>query len=266
MMRPKPVIVGTATVLLLSMLSGSVNAAGNGNANCGIPLTRFAGETDSPAATGICAHLDPQLLAICTQPNGERRATFAWSAVQLQQLGCSQGGCPNSIIQIGRGTCYDIAIPYGCSGTGAKLLTAWGRDPQAAGCAGTSLVIPFPFSHGPAPLDNGYHYYRVSVQGSTWQFDHWPKGKALQVVRWIPASNICWLSREAAMFNETWNVGDALGGSVANHYQFMHGTVMDSVGAPWIPISIEQPCDDWPTGIFHCEVTGIQQLETWTDR
>ena len=125
-----------------------------------------------------------------------------------------------------------------------------------------------PVKHGPAPTDTGLHYYRVVDDGSWWRFDHWPKGEAVTTVRLLSRSAICWTDREGNTFNETWNSGDALGGSNANHYNLLSMTRQISVGGGWSATSLDAaaPCTYVPGGVYMCDVTASQAWEAWTNR
>ena len=70
-------------------------------------------------------------------------------------------------------------------------------------------------------------------------------------------------------FSETWDRGDALGGSATNHYNFLSMTRLTAGGA-W-QATLNQPCftnaanPPVPT-FYHCDETGQQAWEAWTDR
>lgn len=209
--------------------------------------------------------MDPQSLLLCTNPiPGAQSASWGWSAVQLSSSACNGGSCPNSILQIGRGACR--FSPYsGCqNGTAQRLFVAYGRDNEADGCSGLSDILPVPNDRGAAPTDTGIHYYRVYLDGSTWRFDHWPKGKAVTQTFTLADSIVCWTARDGVTFNETWDRGDALGGTSTNHYNFLSMTRLTAGGA-W-QATLNQPCGHTVLPEYNCLVTGQQAWEAWTDR
>lgn len=246
--------------------------AGNGTADCGAWHPRFGAMIDPANVTGFYTHLDSQALSPCTDPPPEpTRASFAWSAIERDSVnGCTSGSCPNSIVQVGRGICNDPANPTGCRNAGQRLLRAWGRDSEAYGCSGLGDVVPAPHDYGAAPTDTGLHYYRVWRDATAWHFDHWPKGHPVsELLPAVSVANVCWSSRpEAAAFNETWNQGDALGGSTSNHYNFVSTTKQVAVGGAWSPTTFDpsDPCTVIDRGIYLCDVTGAQSFEVWTNR
>jgi hypothetical protein len=218
-----------AATLALSTLLAQPNAAlaGSPTANCnGVYSAGFATTWDSLAYKGYYSHLDPQTLAICTSPvPGGPSASWGWSAVGATSASCNDPilGCPLSIVQIGRGACR-YSVYESCQGTGQRLFAAYGRSEASDGCEGLDDILPVPLNRAPAPTDTGLHYYRVWLDGSTWRFDHWPKGQAVTQVFVVAASLICWTSRAGLSFNETWERGDAVGGSATNHYNFQSMT------------------------------------------
>lgn len=242
----------------------SATYGANGAANCAGESALGAGNFHPGSTTGIYAHLDPQPLQICLHANGLKRGSFSWSAIQAVQP------CADCILQIGRGWCDDPLNLGHCHNQGQRVFTSWGRNPAVAGCAGFSEIDPVPKDRGPAPQDNGYHYYRVAIDGASYRFDHWPKGQAL-VLEWSLLVNaVCWRgSSEAVTFVERWNDGDALGGFDANHYQVLH--ITGRGGGAWTPVVLNpnDDCDSDPGGLFNpynCDITGSQAWEAWTSR
>jgi hypothetical protein len=224
----------------------------------------FAGTVDAVAYNGYYSHLDPQTLFLCTNPDpGTPSASWGWSAVQATSGSCSQqDGCPRSIVQIGRGACRYSAYAD-CNGTAQRLWVAYGRDSGVTGCAGLQNIDPIPLDRAAAPTDTGLHYYRVWRDGSTWKFDHWPKGQAVVQVFSISSSLICWTQREGVSFSEIWDRGDGLGGSTANHYNYQSMTRLTQ-GGVW-QATLNQPCGATGDPYF-CDETGQQKWEAWTDR
>lgn len=266
-MRPLRILLAAVLLSSLLLVTGAHPvAAANGAANCGGLSVLGAGNFHNAFTSGIYAHLDPQLLQLCLNPAGNtQRGSFSWSAIQYA------GECPNCILQIGRGICDDPLNSDDCDNQGQRVYTSWGRDPSVSYCSTKSRILPTPVDRGPAPQDNGYHYYRVAISGGSFVFDHWPKGQPL-VSEWsIPVGEVCWrLNAIGATFVERWNSGDALGGSDANHYQVLHVTGRTGLD-PWLPsaMNANQPCASDPGGSFnpyHCDITGTQAWKAWTSR
>lgn len=188
------------------------------------------------------------------------------AAVGNKPTACNPAGtCQLSLVQVGRGACR--YSPYsGCqNGTAQRIFVSYGRDPHATGCSGMTEIRPVPLDRGAVPGDTGLHYYRVWQDGSTWRFDHWPKGGTVVQVFSISASLICWTQREGLTFSESWNAGDALGGHAANHYNYMSMARLPSVGGTWVADTISS-CATTPFPIYNCSVTASQKWEVWTNR
>ena len=263
-LRKIAVIVGMA----LAMTVPSVALAADGSAACGAVVHRFAYTIDPLGDNGFYSHLDPQALHLCTGDANTTRGSFSFAAVERTYPGgCSIGTCPNSIIQIGRGLCFDPLNPSCFPNSGQRLIVGWGRDPEAVGCTGRTLVRAVPEDKGPAPTDTGLHYYRVHDDPTgIWRFSHWPKGQPVVTVKSVDESQICWGVREGVTFNETFNVGDSLGGYAANHYNFLSMTRLQNQSGSWEP-SLGYQCGlANQLAVDHCATTGQQAWEAWSDR
>jgi hypothetical protein len=259
-------VVGVLSGGLLLIGAPAVSAS-NGSALCGTFLQQTAAEQDTMAKSGFYSHLDPQAMALCTGDAFATRASFSWVAIEQSTAYCSPS-CGNSIVQIGRGSCYEPA-DSNCVGGPQRLVYAFGRDPGADGCAGLDTILAATHDAGPAPTDTGLHYYRVfhSASAGLWYFDHWPKGQGVTIVATIPDSKICWKEPIGSTFNEVWNSGDAVGGYAANHYNFLSMTRQETVGGSWIP-SLGNSCIDDPilSAPYFCHTTPPQAWEGWTAR
>lgn len=264
-------VAGVIAALIMHFGPG-VAVAGPPTANCnGAYSSAFASTYDSLASKGYYSHLDPQTLMLCSNPvPGGPSGSWGWSSLIRTNASCSDGdGCPNSIVQIGRGACR-YSQYSGCqNGTAQRLFAAYGRDGGAQGCQGLNDIEPVPLDRGAAPTDTGLHYYRVWLDGSTWRFDHWPKGQSVTQAFTLSASIICWTQRQGVSFAESWDRADALGGSTTNHYNFLSMTRM-TAGGVWQP-TLGQPCvvsvSNPPIPYFyHCDETGAQSWDAWTDR
>jgi len=117
--------------------------------------TTLAGELDPAAVSGYYSHLDPQGLLACTNQTGSRWGVFSFAALQTEA--CNAGICKNSIVQIVRGRCFEFGHPFCQNQAAQQLITGWGRDPEAPGCANRGRRLAVPVVHGDAPVDNGFH-------------------------------------------------------------------------------------------------------------
>lgn len=212
--------------------------------------------------SGYYSHLDSQATLLCGNPlPATASGSFKWVAMSTNVCG---PGCL-AIMQIGRGRCI---FGSGCdAGPGQRLIVAWGVDHRAPGCAGWMERNPTPIDAGAAPTDTGLHYYRVVTDGLNWHFDHWRKGQAFQIALTLSAGSQCFGQRLGYTFDETWDHGDALGGSAVNHNNYLSMTRQETIGGPWLATNLTgQPCLlDPALSYFHCSVTASQAWESWTD-
>jgi hypothetical protein len=160
---------------------------------------------DGGAKHGVSGTIDGQDLHQCTQPGPiEQSGTFGWSA--LGDGGSGSGG-GSVIMQIGIGKCR---IPGFNCGSDMRFMWAWGRDSSAPGCSGWSHITANVQTL--SGWDGAAHDYKVYHKNNYWRFYVGLTEKAN-----IPDSWICWTPTRAWWFSETWDSGDALGGTSGNH-------------------------------------------------
>ena len=249
--------------LLLAIVyqfSSAAPAFAADNANCsddGLAHYHFAGDEyyNGGQKHGASGTIDGQDLHQCTNPDGvEVSASFAWSA--LGDGGSGMGG-GSVIMQIGIGKCRAPGF-FGC-GSDMRYLWAWGRDPSAPGCSGWSHIDATPNSL--SGYDGAAHDYKVYHKDDRYRFYVGTTEKTS-----IPESWICWTPTRAWWFSETWDGGDALGGSLSNHLRTISTNYANAEDGGFFWTGLAAPCK-WPGGgIYHCTVVSATQVDTWTDR
>jgi hypothetical protein len=246
-----------ATLAILLSLSSPVPTLAADNANCNSGTQYFfSGMWVTGQKHGSSGTIDGQDLHMCTSPGAfEESGTFAWSAV-------GNWNYSETIVQIGIGKCRD-EFNFGC-GESMRYLWAWGRNPSAPGCSGKSLRLPVPSSL--SGYDGVAHDYKVYHKNNAWRVYVGVTEKTS-----VSESEICWTPNVAEWFSETWDAGDALGGSVGNklvtnstNYANAEngGFFWTSFGGPYP----NESCSFEPGGVRKCQITGGQKFQTWTDR
>lgn len=251
----RPLVLAAAASLLLSASLSTPTFAAD-NAHCNPDGLWQAGMIVNGQKHGASGTIDGQDLNQCTSPDlFETSGTFAWSAVQ-------NGGWPETIVQIGIGKCRDPGN-FGC-GSDMRYLWAYGRNPNAPGCSGKSLRIPAPSSL--SGYDGAAHDYKVYHKNNAWRVYVGNTEKTS-----VSESEVCWTPAEAVWFSETWDTGDALGGSVGNKLVTNSTNYANAENGGFFWTNFPGPfpneaCSAEPGGVRKCQITGAQKFQTWTDR
>jgi hypothetical protein len=203
---------------------------------------------------GVRANFDDQGLDLCLNPRpGEGSASTAWVAIQGPPvpLGVEYG----NIVQVGHGRCRPIA-GGGCNGN-MQDGWAWGRWSGSSGCAGMSNKAPTGVWFG---VWSGGGTYSVVEDGDN---DITATTPSVQATIF----NICWANQTVAVFGETHDFGDALGGFPANHFQFTFKQFKTSAAGGWM--TLPNACNarfQAPDPPFECLANPNGALELWTNR
>lgn len=252
-MKLRPIPISLATVVLLTtLLVGPASA--NHTANCNdLYQNRWSGQKVDGAKHGASGTLEGQALDQCTNPGGiEVSGSFAFSNVERQ-------GTANSIVQIGIGRCRKPGI-NGCDST-MRNYWAWGRDSSAPGCAGFA-------SRGPEPelvsnWSGAAADYKVYHKTDRWRFYI-----GLTEVKSIPEGSICWTATDASWFGESWDVGDAIGGTVANKFRISltNYANAENGGFFWTAFNAAANCNISVGAPYLCDIVNGTTIDIWTNR
>lgn len=191
--------------------------------------------------------------SLCTNPRiGEGSASTGWVAIQ--------GVGTNDIVQMGHGVCR----PAGGAGCNTVMQDgwAWGRTSTSPGCSGFANKLPtgnWLGSHSPggvySVVEEAAHDYSLSSTNHG---------------AWISTSSVCWTNDTVAVFVESHDFGDALGGSAANNFNFTEKQFKTSAAGGWMALpnqcNARQRAGGALEAIFKCSATADGALRTWTDR
>ena len=197
---------------------------------------------------GIRATFDFHALNLCTNPRpGEGTASVAWVDIQ------GPGGY--DIVQVGFGACGPIA-GGGCN-NGMQDGYAWGRTSSSPGCAG----------------------YMSRAPSGTW-LGAWSNGGVFQITEaangtetlstpsftvTLNAATACWTNKYVGLFNESYDYGDALGGSSGIPFTYTNKQFMTAAGGAWL--TLPNACNFtsfFLEDVFKCD-TQPGALRTWTE-
>lgn len=203
---------------------------------------------------GIRATFDGQSLDLCLNPRqGEGSASTAWVAIQgpPAALGIPFG----NIVQMGYGKCR-------VGGEGCNILMqdgyAWGRWSGSPGCSGYSDRAPTGRWLG--SWSGAGAYSVIEEADGDFQLNSPLHGI------WISDASICWTNETVAVFVETLDYGDGLGGFVGNTVDFTQKQFRTAPGGAWL--SLPTLCNgrlNAPDPPFECAPNG-ETLTLWTDR
>lgn len=255
-MRSRVAIILTSLIASMLAFAAPVAAADFGNCANNYPNgINFAGY-DGPSGGqkhGVSATIDGQVIHQCSNPGFiVTTGSFAW--VGLDGGGGSDG---NVIMQLGDGECRDPGI-NGCD-SGFHWYYAWGRDASATGCAG--------FSHrnsSPQTLsgyDGAAHDFKVYHQNNAWRFFI----GSTQVTS-VSEASMCWTPTNATWFEETWDPGDALGGSLADKLGTNLANYANAENGGFFWASFPSTCKYNPAAPRHCVRVNSTSFNVWTDR
>jgi hypothetical protein len=137
-------------------------------------------------------------------------------------------------------------------------MYAYGRTAGSSGCEGWATKVPTPVSLGGHSAGGTYSVVEEA--------DHDYSLSSPNFGVSISTNSICWTNRYVSTFVETWDYGDALGGSVDNHFNFSARQFKTSAGGAWMTLptkcNTRTAAADPP---FKC-LANSGVLETWTSR
>lgn len=182
----------------------------------------------------------------------EISGSFAFSNVERQ-------GTDNSIVQIGIGRCRKPGV-NACDST-MRNYWAWGRDRSAPGC---STFV----SRGPEPelvsnWNGAAANYKVYHKTNRWRFY-----SGATEVKSIPEASICWTPTDASWFGESWDVGDAIGGTAANKFRISSTNYANAEngGFFWTAFDAVPDCNISVGGPYLCDIVNGTTIDIWTNR
>lgn len=194
--------------------------------------------------------MENQTLGLCTTAADDDNGSAVYVSIE------EDGGHAYDIAQVGVYKCeYAIAM---CTGSIGQFY-AWGRHNSQPGCSGFSNVEPLGTRVGGLP--SGTWFFEVLRTSSAWKFSI--NGV---VVESLPASTICWTRKRASWVGESWDTGDAIGGSAANPFALLGALYEPSVAGQWLSPSwsLGDMCNVSSAAKYKCNATNGQAFNLWT--
>lgn len=204
------------------------------------------------AKHGTSGTVEGRTLQMCTSPNVplEVDGTFYFSNIEATSPSF------RDLIQIGFGQGRSPTIP-----AGMRYYSGWGRSTSTAGCSGYSNRDPFATDEG--AYVKASHDYKVYHQTSNWRLFVDSSEKLT-----VAEDSICWSPGRATWFAETWDSGDRIGGTEADHVSVTSMNYATAAGGGFFytNFNASDPCNysvDPPTA-YKCDITSAKSIDLWT--
>lgn len=137
---------------------------------------------------------------------------------------------------------------------------AWGRTNSSPGCGAFANRLPTGSwlggysGGGPmSVIEEADHDYSLSSD---------------EFGVWLSTNTICWTNNTVAIFVETHDFGDSLGGSAANTFNFRDREFKTSAAGAWMALpnqcNARNPAN--LSVVFKCQANADGSMRTWTDR
>ncbi len=144
---------------------------------------------------------------------------------------------------------------------GIRYFTAWGRSQSTPGCSGFSNKDPVANDMG--AYASASHDFKVYHQTNAWRLlvDSTQKSQ-------VAEASICWTPGKSSWFGETWDAGDQMGGTAANHLTVasMNYANAENGGFFWTNFDAAQACNYSAAApaAYKCDITGTRAIDIWT--
>jgi hypothetical protein len=250
------VILSLWLAVMVPWLGGSsVLASGSANCSEGGQHSRFLAQHAQTTATrqGAKATFEVWNLVQCTNPGPvEISGSSIWSSVEP-----TDGGAYD-ILQMGAANCR---YPGVCL-AGMHYYFAAGLTHTTPGCS--AFQDTWPILNSAGSWVSATHTYTVQHRNNEWDLlvDSTTKTAYVEAA-------VCWTPRKSVWFGESFDYGDQIGGTYADHLTVSGAQYTTTEGGGWVAtaFSAANPCNDVPSvAPFYCDVTGIQSFDIWTDR
>jgi hypothetical protein len=236
-----------ATFAPAVVAADAINCTGESGVN------RWSGHSIGGVFHGNSGTAEGQDLHQCNNPALiEINGTFYWTNVE-------HGGTFNDIVQVGMAKCRQ---PINCS-SNMFYVRGWGRQHTTPGCSGFSdvapVTIPVSLSWNGAARD--YKVYHLN--------NRWRMFVGLNEVYSVAEASICWYPGLASWFGESWDIGDAIGGSLGNHLRVTetNRTSCENCGFVYTSFNASAACNyGTVSGPFFCDIINGTTLDVWTNR
>lgn len=217
---------------------------------------RWSGEGLNGAFHGNSGTAEGQDLHQCNNPALiEINGTFYWTNVE-------GGGGFNDIVQVGMGKCRE---PGTFCSSDMGYFRGWGRTGKTSGpCAGFSDVAPTTIPTFVVGWNGGPRDFKVYHLNNAWRMF-----VGTTQVYSVAESSICWTPVKASWFGESWDIGDAIGGTLGDHLRITETNTASAEGGGFTYTSLNPnaACNyGTVSGPFFCDIINGTTLDIWTNR
>ena len=217
--------------------------------------SRWSGHSLAGAYHGSAGVADGQDLHQCANPSlVEVNGTFYFTNIE-------KGGVDYDIVQVGMGKCRE---PGTYCHSSMFYARGWGRRGTTSGsCAGFSDVLPTMVDTSLA-WNGAARTYKVYHQNNAWRM----LVDSNQVYS-VGEASICWSPGLASWFGESWDIGDAIGGTAADHLRI---TTLNTASAEngnftLTGLNPSAVCNyGIVSGPFFCDIINATTIDVWTNR
>lgn len=237
-----------------AMFAPLVAAADAQNCTSESGVNRWSGHSLSGAYHGNSGTAEGQDLHQCNNPGFiEINGTFYFTNIE-------HGGVFNDIVQVGMAKCREPG--FNCSSS-MFYARGWGRDHTTSGCSGFSDVAPTmtPVSLSWNGAARDYKVYHLT--------NRWRMYVGNNEVYSVAESSICWSPGLASWFGESWDIGDAIGGSAGDHLRISSTNTSSCEGCGFVftGFNAAAACNyGIVSGPFFCDIVNGTTLDIWTNR
>jgi hypothetical protein len=215
---------------------------------------RWSGHSVGGQYHGNSGTAEGQDLHQCNNPAlVEYNGTFYFTNVE-------RGGTFNDIVQVGMAKCREPGT--NCSSS-MFYARGWGRTHTTSGCTGLSDVFPTmtPVSLSWNGAARDYKVYHLN--------NRWRMFVGTNEVFSVAEASICWTPGLASWFGESWDIGDAIGGSAGNHLRVSstNTAACENCGFVFTGFNAAGACNyGVVNGPFFCDIVNGTTLDIWTNR
>lgn len=215
---------------------------------------RWSGQGLNGAFHGNSGTAEGQDLHQCLNPFlVENNGTFYFTNVE-------HGGTFSDIVQVGMAKCRELGT---FCHSDMFYARGWGRSSSTPGCAGKTDVFP---TMTPVSLtwNGAARDYKVYHQTNQWRMFI-----GTTMVFSVAESEICWAPGLASWFGESWDTGDAIGGSVGDHLRISSTNTasVENGGFTFTGFNAAAACTyGVVSGPYFCDLINGTTLDIWTNR
>jgi hypothetical protein len=205
----------------------------------------------APAPTGVRGTMENQALDVCSHATDDDRANLIWVSID------PNAPDPNAVFQAGRGNCKTNDV-NDCDQVQMRWWS-WGRTQNMSGCGNVNSVAPHVhlIANG-----QGTDQFIVARDGVSWEvfLNGFLEASVAQ-------ASVCWTKVRATWTGESWDAGDAIGGSAGNKYAVTSAAYQTTVAGAWLnPGFVAGANCPFRSNKYECVSPTNNSLSFWTDQ